>query len=373
MPDVFEWRQSPPQETLVQAIQRLAEGKLVAFPTDTCYIVAASAVLPDAVRRLVELAPVDTDMASVEVAVSGIEQALDWVPDMPTLAQRLARRAWPGPLTLALPRSAQRSAADYLPEEVGRLLARHAHLQMRAPCHAAILQILEHLPGPVLMCPLRRDDGSEVTSADEAVRAAPTALDLVILDGNAYFGQPASLVEVTPTGWKLIRPGVITEEDLRRLTSCLIVFVCTGNTCRSPLAEALCRKMLADHLGCTQDELPARGYIVQSAGLSAVPGYPASPEAVVIAGELGADLSSHRSQPLTAELLIQADHVLTMTASHLDALLPHGQAMLLPPRLLSCDGEDVTDPIGAEPDVYRECARQILHHLQRRLPEFQLY
>jgi protein-tyrosine phosphatase len=103
-----------------------------------------------------------------------------------------------------------------------------------------------------------------------------------------------------------------------------------------------------------------------------VSGFPASPDAVVIAGELGADLSSHRSQPLTAELLIQADHVLTMTASHLDALLPHGQAMLLPPRLLSCDGEDVPDPIGAEPDVYRDCARQIWQHLQRRLPEFEL-
>src|SRR5262249_55242884 len=127
---------------------------------------------------------------------------------------------------------------------------------------------------------------------------------------------------------------------------------------------------LADQLVCTAEELPKRGFVVQSAGLFALPGQEASPEAVNIAREFGADLAGHRSQPLTNEMLLQADYVLTMTASHLHSLAAYEPAMLQPPRLLSCEGEDVTDPIGAEPEVYRECAQQIWHHLQNRLPEF---
>ena len=71
--------------------------------------------------------------------------------------------------------------------------------------------------------------------------------------------------------------------------------MCTGNTCRSPLAEALAKKVLADRLGCTADELPGRGFWVLSAGVSAYGGGPASEESVTVAAEFGADLSGHRA------------------------------------------------------------------------------
>jgi protein-tyrosine phosphatase len=368
MPDVLEWRQAP-REILVQAVQVLAAGGLVAFPTDTCYVAAAFALAPEAVRRLAALAPAVAE-AAWQLAVTGVGPALDWVPDMPALGQRLARRLWPGPLTLsfALPNST--SLFRRLPEPVVAGLGAGGRLALRAPCHEAILQVLQLLPGPLVFRSLYRGDGAEVISPTEITPEVANVFEMLVGDDTTYFARPASVVEMNADGWALTRPGVVTEEDVRRLSACQIVFVCTGNTCRSPLAEALCKKMLADQLACAADELPSRGYVIQSAGLSALPGHEASPEAVEIAREYGADLSGHRSQPLTGELLLQADHVLAMTAGHLEALTPHGLAMLEPPRLLSCEGEDVTDPIGAEPEVYRECARQIVQHLQRRLPEF---
>ncbi|MEQ9068753.1 MAG: hypothetical protein RLO18_18610, partial [Gimesia chilikensis] len=60
----------------------------------------------------------------------------------------------------------------------------------------------------------------------------------------------------------------------------MYLFVCTGNTCRSPMAEGLFRKLLSDKLGCQEDELSDRGYIVASAGLAAAMGAPPSPEGV---------------------------------------------------------------------------------------------
>ena len=148
-----------------------------------------------------------------------------------------------------------------------------------------------------------------------------------------------------------------------------IVFVCTGNTCRSPLAQALCEKLLAEHLKCDIADLPKRGFIVQSAGLAAFPGCQASSEAVAIARELGAALEGHVSRPLTIEDLTQSHYLIAMTRGHLDVLLAMRGDDGPMPRLLAESGEDIADPIGSEPEVYRTCAQQILSHLQKLIPE----
>jgi len=149
----------------------------------------------------------------------------------------------------------------------------------------------------------------------------------------------------------------------------MIVFICTGNTCRSPLAEALCKKRLAERLSCQPEDLPQRGFIVLSAGLSAIMGGGAAAESVEVGRELGADLTGHRSRPLSVELVAQADFLIGMTQSHLLALAGLHRAQGPQVRLLGDDGEDIADPIGCEQEVYRQCARQIDRHLQKLVVE----
>lgn len=147
-----------------------------------------------------------------------------------------------------------------------------------------------------------------------------------------------------------------------------ILFVCTGNTCRSPLAAALCRRLLAERLGCDVSELPARGFTVESAGLAAVPGVPATPEAVAVAAELGADLAGHLSRPLYPEALAAASDVLAMTHGHAMALAFRYPGLGPPARLL---GEsDLDDPIGGDLTLYRACAAAIHAQLRRHLAEW---
>jgi L-threonylcarbamoyladenylate synthase len=159
------------------------------------------------------------------------------------------------------------------------------------------------------------------------------------------------------------------QTDASELSACVIVFVCTGNTCRSPLAEAFCKKLLAEQLSCTIEELPQRGFIVLSAGLSVMMGTGAAPESVEAGHELGIDLTGHRSRPLTMELAEQADYIIGMTQSHLRALeglcRQHGPALCL----LDGGGEDVLDPIGCDLEIYRECARQIESHVRKLVGE----
>jgi protein-tyrosine-phosphatase len=143
-----------------------------------------------------------------------------------------------------------------------------------------------------------------------------------------------------------------------------VLFVCTGNTCRSPLAERLCRRMLADRLGCEPADLAARGFVVRSAGVMAYPGDGASPLAVVAAEEMGAELADHRSRPVTPDLLAEATSVIAMTDGHLDLLAYRFPNVGPPPVPLSEDG-DIPDPIGGDIDEYRACARRIAEHLDR--------
>jgi protein-tyrosine phosphatase len=184
----------------------------------------------------------------------------------------------------------------------------------------------------------------------------------VLDDGPCPYPQGSTVVGVHADTWQVLRPGVVGADLIRQQTACLIVFVCTGNTCRSPLAEALCKKRLADRLGCPAEELPARGFRVHSAGLAAAAGGAAAAEAEEVARSYGGDLSGHHSRPLTPELAAQADYLVAMTRGHLRALADHYPRLGAAPRLLHPAG-DVADPIGHAQPVYEECGRQIWENL----------
>ena len=190
-------------------------------------------------------------------------------------------------------------------------------------------------------------------------------------DGPTPAQPPTTVVNREEGSSGPIQPGAIPVDAQQQPAGRFIVFVCTGNTCRSPLAEALCKVRLAERLGCTASELPERGFHVLSAGLAATSGGPAAEEAVEVARAYGADLGGHRSQPLTSELAAQADFLIAMTRGHLLTLTQGYHELAALPRLLSPDGSDLADPIGYPSYVYAECARQIWGYLTPLIEELQ--
>lgn len=133
-----------------------------------------------------------------------------------------------------------------------------------------------------------------------------------------------------------------------------VLFVCSGNTCRSPMAEAIFRALSEER------RLSIRA---KSAGLGAFWGEPAAENAVAALSEWEIDLTAHRSQPLTEALLREADLVFPMTAAQkqaLDGVHPH---------VVLLDAAGISDPFGGDLAAYQTCRDQIRAALLKKFDE----
>ncbi len=357
--------------SLGQVSAALRDGGLVLFPTETVYGVAANAARPDAIERLRRLKNSPRESRPFTVHLGRKADAAQYVTSSSPVMRRLARKFWPGPLTMVVeePAPEQTQVAQVCPPQQLREIYREQRVGLRCPDHAVALALLSQAGVPVVGTSANVAGQAPPTDFEAAIGALGGQVDFAVDAGRTRLGAASTVVEVTGNEWWVQRTGPIEERVLRRTARSVILMVCTGNSCRSPMAEYIFRHKLAESLGYTPHELAAAGYEVMSAGTGACPGCEASAGAVEEMARRGIDLTPHRSQPLTIELAQLAERIYVMTPDHLRLVLDLVPGASDRVELLDPEGP-VIDPLGGGPEEYQACADVVEQLVDKRVKEF---
>jgi len=352
-----------------KTVDVLQDGGIVVVPTETVYGLAVRLNDSRAVNKLIELKG-RNENHPFALAFPSADAIEDICPDMSPLACRLARRCLPGPVSLVLDIPLD-SVFWKLPKEIQQTVSLQSSVCCRVPDHPLLLTALGELNEPVILTSANRSGKGEIADVEQIIADLGGGIDLFLDEGSLLSPKPSTIVKIVGNDYTILREGAIKAETVKRLAALMILFVCTGNRCRSPMAEYLCEKMLAERLHCSMDALEQHGIVVLSAGVSelAATGHPAHPNAIEVLNAEGIDLNPHRSLPLNEMLVRFADYIFTMTRSQRERILSTWHNVDSRLCVLRVDGGDIADPMGKTLDVFSDCCEQIRSEISRRLEE----
>ncbi|MCK5013128.1 MAG: threonylcarbamoyl-AMP synthase [Candidatus Omnitrophica bacterium] len=331
----------PDLKQIAYCAKVIRKGGLVIFPTETVYGIAADFSNPQAMKRLREVKKRAEDKPfSILISQTGLISNYTSTTDSKLF--KLIYACWPGPLTVVVPS-----------KEEGKTIG------VRMPDHPIALRLVQDSQCTIA-APSANIEGSEPPSTcEEALKDLEGLVNVAIDGGTARIGTGSSVVDMTKESPVVLRGGVITQEDVNRIIGKkTVLFVCTGNSCRSVMAEYLLKSSVAG-----RDNIE-----VMSAGTGVFIQSAASSETLAVLAEEGIDATDHLAQPINTILLKKADLIIVMTRNHRAQVLervPEAEKkvyLLKEFANIPSNGQenlDVPDPIGKPRGQYKECLGKI--------------
>jgi len=352
---VLKLKERPKPSLFKETVKVLKRGGVVIIPTDTVYGFAVAYDIPEACERIYRIKG-RRFIKPLTLFLKDRGEVLKYAKDISAAAERVMETFIPGPLTLVL-----------YAREKRRFISPQGKIGVRIPNHPFILKLLENLKTPLATTSANLTGENEIVSPGLLKEVFTGKVDLLI-DGGELSGPPSTVVDFTSSPPIVLRKGRVPilriEEEIKgrvKISPSLyftVLFVCTGNSCRSPIAKAFLEK-----------KAKGRRVLAYSAGTSAISGNLPPEEAIRIAEDYGIDISEHRSTPLNAELIDGADLILVMEKGHYERVISfkreNGSKTFFLASYPKREIKEIEDPIGKPYGVYKRVAQSIEEGVER--------
>jgi L-threonylcarbamoyladenylate synthase len=367
-----------------KAAQVIDAGGLVAFPTETVYGIACR-VENNSLAKLNNLKGRNSDgSATGKYYTLHIGRKADvekYVPTVGLKARKLIENGWPGPLTIVFElaesdiekqrKGLKKSAGGCLTAEVFENLYKDNSIGVRCPDNAIAAMLLQEAKEPIVAPSANKTGQLPAINAKQVLAQFSGQIDLLLDGGPCKYKKSSMVVKMGKGRLEILRSGVHSQRELEVMSEVKFLFVCTGNTCRSPMAAGIFRKNLSEKLGCKVDQLDKIGYKVSSAGVMNMAGSPASAEAIEACADRGINIKNHKSRTLTQQLVEESDFIFAMTQMHRQQVIDIEPEAADRCILLGKDKE-IPDPIGQAQEVFNSCATAIEKAVKERIGEIVL-
>lgn len=346
-------------------------GGLVAFPTETVYGIACR-VRTDSLMKLDKI-KLRGPEKHYTLHIGQKSEVRKYVPTIGLRTQKLIRNCWPGPLTIIFELNEQdvNNQQKSLKREVFEELYKDHSIGIRCPDNTIASILLRLIKNPVVAPSANLTGQSPAIEPEQVLAQLSDRIELLLDAGPCKYKKSSTVVKMGKKGVEILRHGVYSQKEIELQSTVQFLFVCTGNTCRSPMAEGIFRKYLAEKLGCEVDHLNRMGYKVISAGIIDTAGASASREAMQACRAKGIDIMSHKSKELSLQLIQESDFIFVMEQMHYDSIISlcsdaESKCMLL------AENQDIADPIGQKQEYFNSCLEIIEKAVKKRIDEFVL-